>query len=102
MQFKWTRKKKPLDEELIINKDTTSSKKTNPGKHKCFIFHDKGHFAKGCPMSKKTKREAQSSEKTMACHKDLDDSHLAEENIPRSAFNAEKEKSEDIFIYGQP
>ncbi|KAF3666160.1 hypothetical protein FXO37_10704 [Capsicum annuum] len=58
MHFRWARKKKPWDKELIITKQAKYSKKKDPGKQKCFIYDVKGYFTKECPKSRKSKREA--------------------------------------------
>ncbi|KAF3635712.1 hypothetical protein FXO37_25847 [Capsicum annuum] len=102
MQFRRVKKKKSPNKELIISKDAESSSRKDLGKQKCFIFHNKGHFAKGCPKSRKAKREARALKKAMACPEDLDDPHPAIEDILISAFNIEKGASEDIFISSQP
>lgn len=65
MQYRWAQKRKPLDTQAITSKGARSSRKRNLGKNKYFIYHDKGHFAKVYPKSRKSKREAQTSEKTM-------------------------------------
>ncbi|KAF3637802.1 hypothetical protein FXO38_23555 [Capsicum annuum] len=99
MQFRWTKKKKSSDKEPFISTDVESSSTKDPRKNKCFICHDKGHFAKGCPKSKKVKREARSF---MACPEDIGDPHPTTEDISISTFSAEKGTSEDIFIRDQP
>lgn len=69
-----------MDKELMISKDIKSSKNKDPGKHKCFICHNKRYFAKECPKSRIAKREEPASKINMACHKDLNDSHPAAED----------------------
>ncbi|KAF3672255.1 hypothetical protein FXO38_06186 [Capsicum annuum] len=98
MQFRCARKKKTPNKELLTDKGDKSSKKIDLGKHKCFIFYDKGCLAKECPKFKKVKREVHFSMNSMDCHEDLDDPYPVAEEILRSAFNIEKKISEDIFI----
>lgn len=64
-QYWQARKKKLSNKELMIRKNTKSLKLKDPGKHKFFIFHDRGHFAKVYAKSRKAKRVAQISKKTM-------------------------------------
>lgn len=107
MQYIRVVKNKLSDKELIISKNSKYFRKKDPGMNKCFICHDRGHFANLCRISKRAKSLAQTSEKTMASQFLVKDEahcglHPDPKNILESSFNKEKRTSEDVFINGQP
>lgn len=93
---------KSLDKEWIISKDANSLRKEDTDKHKCFICHASGCFAKGCPKSRKVKMVAPTSKETMACYDAISNPHPTTDEILKSASNIEKGTSKDIFINRQP
>ncbi|KAF3677477.1 hypothetical protein FXO37_04800 [Capsicum annuum] len=92
----------------MFDNDARSSRKKDPRKAKFFIFHDKGHFAKICPKSKKEKGEVVSSEETMEVDEfpiEDDVLHSNPNNFPKFVSNidsVEIKENLSLFIDSQP
>lgn len=104
MQYRWDKNYKLLDNDYLISKGAKSSKKRNLGKDKRVICHNKWHFEKECPKSRKANSATESSEE-MDTQFPTEDEPLRHniDNIPESICNTNTGISKDIlslFIYG--
>lgn len=65
IHYRQARKKKRSVKKLMNGNNAIFPRKKDPGKAKFFIYHDKGHFVKTCPKSRKAKRGISTQKKQL-------------------------------------